>query len=435
MLAPFVPSVSPKNQADARTIAWSRLGCTGSIPITLYHSVFRRFMDDCKLCPAHPTDNAFALDLSVGMSRTFADGEARATESRDIFQRNGIYLSKSTINSKGAECITDVDIQVNGNRIVILTVRNELCGSDSEPYGESILSYMHSTWPATERSTMFNFPCLIITLFGAHISFSGAVWTDRPQCQILSTLPLFYHQTDQDMHIALARRLGALRKAINSLTQCYLSASPSALPLNYPKDYSDPCFPDQHQYQSLDSDMPSVVRYHYLRWHHSNKLVFVATIVDTGEEICVKFVHQYSRTVHKKCASMGIAPRLRGFENIGGGWKMVVMACLLLNGTSPFSAELDDKSLVFIKIFGKRANLVHEDVREKNVLVRANGDASYVLIDFDWAGIVGEARYPINVPKGKDLWRPDDAVDGELIMPEHDIVMLDHLCSMHPHGW
>lgn len=41
--------------------------------------------------------------------------------------------------------------------------------------------------------------------------------------------------------------------------------------------------------------------------------------------ICVKFVRRYSREVHEKCAKMGVAPKLRGLEDIGAGWKMVIM--------------------------------------------------------------------------------------------------------------
>ena len=41
--------------------------------------------------------------------------------------------------------------------------------------------------------------------------------------------------------------------------------------------------------------------------------------------ICVKFVRRYSREAHEKCAKMGVAPKLRGLDDIGAGWKMVIM--------------------------------------------------------------------------------------------------------------
>jgi hypothetical protein len=48
-----------------------------------------------------------------------------------------------------------------------------------------------------------------------------------------------------------------------------------------------------------------------------------------------------------------------------------------------------------------------------------------MLFDFDWAGEIGNVRYPINVNRGPQLERPDGAYDGALIMAEHDIEMLN----------
>ncbi len=49
-----------------------------------------------------------------------------------------------------------------------------------------------------------------------------------------------------------------------------------------------------------------------------------------------------------------------------------------------------------------------------------------MLVDFDWSGIIVEARYPINVNK-VDFWRPDDVSDGLLIKSDHDMAMLDRI--------
>ena len=43
------------------------------------------------------------------------------------------------------------------------------------------------------------------------------------------------------------------------------------------------------------------------------KLLFIGEI-HNREKICIKFVRRYSPNVHEKCAEMGIAPKLRGFE-------------------------------------------------------------------------------------------------------------------------
>ena len=69
---------------------------------------------------------------------------------------------------------------------------------------------------------------------------------------------------------------------------------------------------------------------------------------------------------------------------------------------------------------------VHGDVRDVNIMVRKDGKLEFMLVDFDWSGIIGEARYPININK-VDLWRPEDVSDGQLIKSDHDILMLDHI--------
>jgi hypothetical protein len=53
--------------------------------------------------------------------------------------------------------------------------------------------------------------------------------------------------------------------------------------------------------------------------------------------------------------------------------------------------------------------------------------SGFMLLDFDWAGKIGEAKYPMNVYAGPDLWRPDGVHDGELIKAEHDLQMLNAL--------
>ena len=71
-----------------------------------------------------------------------------------------------------------------------------------------------------------------------------------------------------------------------------------------------------------------------------------------------------------------------------------------------------------------RVHFVHGDVRDANmIMVRKDSEPGFMLVDFDWAGIIGEVCYPANVNK-KDIWRPDDVSDGAMIKSEHDMAML-----------
>jgi hypothetical protein len=223
------------------------------------------------------------------------------------------------------------------------------------------------------------------------------------------------------MNESLARHFGAFKAAILSLEQCYDALKNPTLLENL-----DPQFPDPRMYRSLETK--ATVNFKYLRQIDEKKLLFVGEN-DNGERICIKFVRRYSQTVHEKCAQMGIAPKLRGFEDIGAGWKMVIMDALdeeyqpFDKRTLPVGA---DEYLRERLVELHQANFVHGDVRDVNIMVRKDGKPGFMLVDFDWSGIIGEARYPINVNK-VDLWRPDDVSDGMVIKAEHDMAMLEYI--------
>lgn len=55
---------------------------------------------------------------------------------------------------------------------------------------------------------------------------------------------------------------------------------------------------------------------------------------------------------------------------------------------------------------------VHGDIRPTNIMVKKSGESGIMLLDFDWAGAIGEARYPMNVNM-QDIQRPEGAVDHD----------------------
>jgi serine/threonine protein kinase len=129
---------------------------------------------------------------------------------------------------------------------------------------------------------------------------------------------------------------------------------------------------------------------------------------------------------------LGFAPGLRGFTNIGGGWFMVVMDFIddgyQLLDDSPvmdsFVSEVREKVISL-----HQAGYVHGDIRTTNIMVKKSRQPGIFLIDFDWAGVIGEVRYPMNV-NVEDIRRPDGAIDNELILAEHDIAMVDFIVTL-----
>ena len=66
-------------------------------------------------------------------------------------------------------------------------------------------------------------------------------------------------------------------------------------------------------------------------------------------------------------------------------------------------------------------NYVLGDLRKPNVLVTPDHNL-YYLIDFDWAGPLGEARWPLT-RSAEPLW-PQDTNAGGIITRENDTAML-----------
>jgi serine/threonine protein kinase len=258
---------------------------------------------------------------------------------------------------------------------------------------------------------------------GAHIGFAGAVWTDRPHLQVLSpTLPLFYHATDVNMRMRAARYFGAAKKAISGLRRYYqqeLDAINALDPHNRPK----PEFPHPDHYVSLSDS--TIHAFNYMCPLDNDKLVFRGKADD--DDICIKFVCQYSKDAHLKCSSSGFAPALRGFQLIPGGWYMVIMD--YIGDTYEELYDSPIKTSFVTEVRDKveslhQAGYVHGDLRTTNVMVKKNGGPGIMLIDFDWAGVIGDVRYPMNVNR-EGVTRPAGAYDGELIMADHDIEMVD----------
>jgi serine/threonine protein kinase len=226
------------------------------------------------------------------------------------------------------------------------------------------------------------------------------------------------------MRMQAARCFGAAKKAILALKNYYQSQLPYISGL-LPAQRPNLAFPHPSQYVSLDDGTTHTFK--YLSHLHEDKLVFSGTAGNT--KICIKFVRRYSKEAHLVCSSLGFAPTLRGFELIPGGWYMVVMDFIddmyhdLKDSPTKASFEAEVREKVTNL---HQAGYVHGDIRNTNIMVKKNGSRGIILVDFDWAGAIGEARYPMNV-NDVDIKRPYGAHDNELIMAQHDMLMIDFM--------
>ena len=273
------------------------------------------------------------------------------------------------------------------------------------------------------------------------MGIAGTVFTTKVQCDILvPIIPLFWHSTDHPMQAMAARTIGAFRVAVKKLEHHYSSSHTTPEPIRaneddicpYPRHYSDSAGIQQEF--TYDTDQP-----------HRKQLIFYGKS-NGGRNICLKFVRRYSREAHVFCASKGHAPELIAFESLSGGWNMVVMEVIDIHrGPSPRRTgsyqqfHYDMRGILSLKrpiatlikqLHAK--GYVHGDVRAANLFVQVDDDeevtpkTNFKLIDFDWAGRIGEAKYPMYVNR-QGIRRPQNARDGREILKTDDLEMLKFL--------
>jgi hypothetical protein len=126
------------------------------------------------------------------------------------------------------------------------------------------------------------------------------------------------------------------------------------------------------------------------------------------DEVLVKVVKRaYGVQAHRLAAENGFAPKLYGVAEVDGAPPAYVMEFLSeQKGWVPprnryfkspqqwdkLEAEIN-KFLAFLR----KNNLVHGDLRRNNMLVHVqNDDVKLRVLDWDWAGAFGTARYPLN---------------------------------------
>jgi hypothetical protein len=262
------------------------------------------------------------------------------------------------------------------------------------------------------------------------MGFVGLVCTTQINMQILGdALRLDRHSSDATQWKAIARHLGALRIALGKLQEVYRQDIFNiGLQLGPLATY----FPVYRDFRTLEGRDITVS---YSLQPFPRNLLFYGTCVfeEGGKEVevCVKFVTQYSFGAHQFCASEQFAPQIFAFVDLGGGWKVVVME--RLDQSFDLVTALTLKPELYELLKEKLSRLhqngdVHGDVRDVNIMAKEeNGRYSVKLLDFDWAGRIGEVRYPRNVRNSPSLRRPREAYSGELIQAEHDIKMLDHI--------
>lgn len=230
------------------------------------------------------------------------------------------------------------------------------------------------------------------------------------------------------MRMMIARYFRAAKSAIKNLQNYYETD------IHTLDKEAVPYFPYQYSYRSLSNNtieqftyQPTTIKSSQQPFLQAGKLVFRGLC--NGQDIIIKFVRQYSKDAHQYCAEQGFAPKLRAYSKLHGGWFMVVMD--YVGDTHEEVSDMDSPSASAKKKITARtqeivkslhdAGFVHGDIRDTNVMVQKEGDPAerILLIDFDWAGKIGEVKYPMNVNRA-GIRRHMEVFDGISIDPKHD---------------
>ena len=298
-------------------------------------------------------------------------------------------------------------------------------------------------------------PALLLEVLGPQFRLSALTWMPsghvlcEPLTPLLHMLPLTGQPRQLD---DLVRALCAMRRALEELREHYthavaqLAAAPSAV--------GDAVVPDV--FTALPYPLQDGHVFADVEHFGPGKLLYEATLVATGERVCIKFApRSYAAAVHAAWAAAGLAPALLEHRMLPGGIHMIIMELCspddgwcMLSDTNVRASQADVPSeraaaLAAADAALRRAHAVqlpcgrsavHGDCRSANVLVRrvpttpgssrVADDAAFQVrfLDFDWAGPAGETLYPLYMSTVV-MW-PPGATPGSPMTQAHDRELL-----------
>jgi len=294
----------------------------------------------------------------------------------------------------------------------------------------------------------------LVGLAGPHLTVSGAIFAERYVSQRLTNyvylgpLPTSHERSPADDSVRrVAQVLRALRKGTDELIKYYEGLqfkSPSTSlqhfatlrdptpPLPIPVEPIPDVVPPSFRCYTAD-DIRYTVQYNRrLAPSFPAKAVFQATAIRNDNrakfDVVVKFTHTYCEDAHRRLAEVARAPRLL-FCNREESVGMYVVVMDYEDGKQVNKPLEDDDHIAQLQGSAEtlhNAGYVHGDLRGPNILITAQG---LKIIDFDWCGKKGEARYPADISLVPGIRWHDEVERGGIITEEHDNYMVGLLVS------
>ncbi|KDQ56619.1 hypothetical protein JAAARDRAFT_194606 [Jaapia argillacea MUCL 33604] len=415
---------------------------TTAPPIQLFNPAFAHFSSKA-FDPNYEVPEDVVRDTCILMNQLAAihetEYERRYIVQRDLGKVLGFWID--TDQNHDRTQLDGITTTFQGKyrlHLALFEVGNELGDGGSDPSTQVAFSYLRlMSQPENDAVRLTcSCPAFLIAHAGPWMVILGAVLTDKCIVQRLTDFLWFPTHSAHDDHqyIRMARILYALRNSVKLLENWYTDTlsrtsrfDPSQNhPLPHPR-----FFPTPNTYLH-GTETVKFAYQHPLESHPSCVIYLAKTIEDNPCDIVVKFVRRYGHEAHQEVAKCGLAPQLLYFGDIDptglsyGGLRMVVME--YVEGETVHEV-LKARALptTFSEQLKAAIDHLHEkdfvfgDLRQPNVMVSKGGKVQ--LIDFDWAGREGEARYPACISNSVD-W-PEGVEGLGKILKKHDQVMLE----------
>ncbi|PCH39200.1 hypothetical protein WOLCODRAFT_167848 [Wolfiporia cocos MD-104 SS10] len=402
--------------------------------VSIYHTVFANFLD-LLACP----DNRLDLDVLVKTQQLVEassmfypnEGMRQHEINRQLSDFLGTNIAPMTLSDQSSN---DGLVSVRCPKIdqdaapVFLEYKAEADRVSTEPCMQAAFGYARYYLKYSKK--LLNYCCcpsFTLAITGPTLQVSAVVLVDDMLVQEL-TLPLLLKDSPlpPQHFLYIARVLNALKVCIPQLCSFYENLEK---PVPGSIGHLLPYFTSYKNAEGQDVRLKYVGRVRP-KEENSRRALFEAE-TNQKVKVVVKFIHQYGKRGDELLAKEGLAPALHYFTPLGGGIYVIVMD--FVTGDTIFEAKSESLSPDVLTDIERAVNLLHTndlvfgDLRQPNVMVvkREDGKHGVMLIDFDWCGEHGEARYPIRLNREID-WH-SEVVCGGIVAEEHDAYMLSKI--------
>ncbi|TFK23838.1 hypothetical protein FA15DRAFT_641962 [Coprinopsis marcescibilis] len=333
-----------------------------------------------------------------------------------------------------------------GDFVSIILVLKNMPGVGGDPIYQSIvdLSKILACSKYDNVRGSCNFPVVLIGIADARLQVSIAVCIGSIYVSDLIYIDLSRGFHGSDTAVRLARIFKALSLCLQALEGHYNRIVPSTP--------SDTSFMYPSPTTANGTPLP-VIKYTGYLGHDGLLFVTVPnlgernTAIYTGTQedkpVLIKFAPRYNKEAHTLLANANLAPSLRFFEPIIGNLFMVVMD-YYPDAKSVWMLRNEGGSDSLLPIIANRVkcalsllhnqDIVFGDLRDGNIIYvePCSGDTPgagcVMLVDFDWCGLHGVARYSATLNELAD-WAPG-VWPYEVMRKEHDLWQLEQLVKL-----